>query len=1161
LASNPICCVFPYLCGLGPCPDLKPRPVGDKTKNRNLFRGKCPLVLLFLLWTAATQAVFAQIPAGYYTPAIGLTGTSLQSALHNIIKNHTAKSYDYLWTAFQATDKKPNGTVWDIYSDIPDGTPNGNPPYVYYFITDQCGTASAEGDCYSREHSFPKSWFGGTVMPMYTDLFHIYPVDQYVNNRHSNNPFGQVDDPSWVSLNGSKVGPCATPGYSGTVFEPRDDYKGDLARSYFYMSVRYYTEDSGWPGSPMVTGSQLNPWALAMMVQWHQLDPVSAKETNRNNAIYIIQHNRNPFIDHPEYVAAIWSSAPVKPEPTNHATGFASVAGPPAYSAITLTWADATGAVLPDGYLIRGSATGFNAIELPADGNPVPDGGLNLNVATGAENCIMTGLSSATAYYFKIFPYTNSGTAINYKTNGTVPQTSATTASGTGSGDIIISQYYEGTSYNKWIEITNLGPDVDLAVNPVYLLQIAGASPKDVTTTNSNLCASLNTGIFTSGSSRLARNPGAVLPAYATSDYTNGNLNFNGAYDVVFLSTIPSTSPPVAWNARTDVVGEVVNNLTTSTSIADMSLYRRNNIASGSLTWSMSDWVQLSNTTVDNAAAGTPERLGYHGFNYFSKPTGNLDEPLNWGTSTDGSGTSPAAFNFINQVFTVQNRSSATIGNDWSVPASGSKVVLGDGVTATTFHSANFDLYLTALEIRAGSAFTVDTGSTMLVSGTTRPSGPECLTIRNGASFNNTGRTIVSKELNNENDLPVFLGTGTIGLNGIIHKQVTGQNIFHHLEINNESGISFTGDTRVEGVLTLIHGRVSLYGNGFSLGPGAVVAGSPSADAMIVTSETDQLSKEFPPGFTGSFTFPAGDSNGVPQYSPVTLNFTQGVFSPGNSVAIHVVPEKYPGPGITGNYLDRYWVLSQSGISGFSCNASFQYLPEDVTGTEALISGVRASPEPWITYGLANTQVHHLFMGGITGFGSFTGLKSDTPPPEQSLANINIANGEYNCYDATQNLSVAGNGNLFVVDDGGSVSLIAGNSIVLFPGTLVNPGGYLVAMITPSGNYCSNPLSPVASNPDNHAIQTPAASFVPNGPSVHLYPNPTSGICNLTVNQPGPPSEIRVAIYNMNGKPVVQELLAKTSNGTFSLSAQPAGMYFLHVHSGNASTVVKVLKN
>jgi endonuclease I len=268
---------------------------------------KSALLLAVVLYFVSFS--YSQVPGGYYDPANGLYGTALQAALHNIIKNHTVITYTPgVWNAFYTTDNKPNSTVWDMYSDIPDGTPNGNPPYVYQFGTDQCGNASQEGDCYSREHSWPKSWFGGEVYPMYTDLFHIYPTDQYVNNRRNNYPYGAVNTPTWTSLNGSKLGPCVTVGYTGKVFEPRDDYKGDLARTYFYMSVRYYTEDSGWPGSEATTGSQLKPWALTMMLQWNSQDPVSQKETERNNAVYLIQHNRNPFIDHPEFAQEIWGA-------------------------------------------------------------------------------------------------------------------------------------------------------------------------------------------------------------------------------------------------------------------------------------------------------------------------------------------------------------------------------------------------------------------------------------------------------------------------------------------------------------------------------------------------------------------------------------------------------------------------------------------------------------------------------------------------------------------------------------------------------------------------------------------------------------------------------------------------------------------------------------
>ena len=246
---------------------------------------------------------FPQIPNGYYDAAAGLYGTALQQALHDIIDNHNSVSYSSLWTYFQQTDKKPNGKVWDMYSDVPGGTP----AYEFTFVSDQCGSYNSEGDCYNREHSFPASWFDDGS-PMYSDMFHLVPTDGYVNNKRSNYPFGKVASATWTSTNGCKVGTCATAGYSGTVFEPIDAYKGDFARNILYMATRYYKEDSGWPGSGMVNGSQPKPWAITMLLQWNQADPVSQKETDRNNAIYAIQHTRNPFIDHPEYANSIWAS-------------------------------------------------------------------------------------------------------------------------------------------------------------------------------------------------------------------------------------------------------------------------------------------------------------------------------------------------------------------------------------------------------------------------------------------------------------------------------------------------------------------------------------------------------------------------------------------------------------------------------------------------------------------------------------------------------------------------------------------------------------------------------------------------------------------------------------------------------------------------------------
>lgn len=252
-----------------------------------------------LLWAACVQA---QPPVGYYSSAEGLSGQPLKVALHNIIDNHTALAYNGLWGAFSSTDAKPGNKVWDMYSDIPGGTP----PYTYTLGSDQCGGYSAEGDCYNREHSFPQSWFN-SGNPMRTDLFHIYPTDGWVNQKRGNFAYGKVGSADWTSQNGSKVGLSVTPGYTGTVFEPIDEYKGDFARTYFYMMTRYYGAMSGW-NSPMMSDGDLAPWAMAMLVAWHDQDPVSPKETARNNAVYALQHNRNPYIDRPEWVHAIWGS-------------------------------------------------------------------------------------------------------------------------------------------------------------------------------------------------------------------------------------------------------------------------------------------------------------------------------------------------------------------------------------------------------------------------------------------------------------------------------------------------------------------------------------------------------------------------------------------------------------------------------------------------------------------------------------------------------------------------------------------------------------------------------------------------------------------------------------------------------------------------------------
>ena len=258
---------------------------------------KLYLVLALII---AAFALNAQ-PQGYYNGTEGLTGNALKTKLHSIIKNDNHTSYSGLWNSYYQTDKKPNGKVWDIYSDVP----NGTPPYQFTFGSDQCGNYSGEGDCYNREHLWAQSWTNDDSKHK-TDLHHVYPTDGYVNNRRGNYAFGEVNNASWTSQNGGKLGNNSVSGYSGTVFEPIDEYKGDVARALMYVSVRYYQEDGSWSTSDMTNKSVIKDWAMTMLLRWHEEDPVSQKEIDRNNAVYNIQQNRNPFVDYPEFANKIW---------------------------------------------------------------------------------------------------------------------------------------------------------------------------------------------------------------------------------------------------------------------------------------------------------------------------------------------------------------------------------------------------------------------------------------------------------------------------------------------------------------------------------------------------------------------------------------------------------------------------------------------------------------------------------------------------------------------------------------------------------------------------------------------------------------------------------------------------------------------------------------
>ena len=266
--------------------------------------GKSTTLIMLTLISISLWAQGPNNSGTYYQNADGKKGEALKTALCVIINPHTERTYGNLWTDFRTTDVREDGKVWDMYSSITN----------YEFGTDQAGNFTKEGDKYNREHSFPKSWFDGDE-PMYTDLFHLYPTDGTVNGKRANYPFGETDGEGYKSAGGfSKLGTCTYPGYTGTVFEPNDEYKGDFARTYFYMVTCYEEKLAGWytnnaESRPTLDGNTypgLSSWQLEMLMKWAKNDPVSEKETNRNKAVYGIQRNRNPYIDYPGLEEYVW---------------------------------------------------------------------------------------------------------------------------------------------------------------------------------------------------------------------------------------------------------------------------------------------------------------------------------------------------------------------------------------------------------------------------------------------------------------------------------------------------------------------------------------------------------------------------------------------------------------------------------------------------------------------------------------------------------------------------------------------------------------------------------------------------------------------------------------------------------------------------------------
>ena len=279
---------------------------------KRLFFSLLALVVAAPLW--------AQGPNGsgtYYRPANGKSGAELKTALHEIIGSPNVVSYSGLKAAYIKTDTRPDGFLRDFYSCVTQYVPGSDMAAGQY-----------EGFNYNREHSVCQSWFK-SVSPMYTDVVQVIPTDGYLNSRRNDNPFGEVVSDSnrvntsaqgysrWGAPRRGLIFPDSIAEKVTTVFEPNDEVKGDIARIYFYMATCY--EDRATTAFINGKGAYvfnaegtayqpLQPWVHEMMMRWSAIDPVDSIETARNDSVFTVQGNRNPFVDYPGLEDYIWGA-------------------------------------------------------------------------------------------------------------------------------------------------------------------------------------------------------------------------------------------------------------------------------------------------------------------------------------------------------------------------------------------------------------------------------------------------------------------------------------------------------------------------------------------------------------------------------------------------------------------------------------------------------------------------------------------------------------------------------------------------------------------------------------------------------------------------------------------------------------------------------------
>ena len=540
------------------------------------------LLLLLTLWVGAFDT-------SYYNAAKGKKGAALKTALAGIIYTTKSVGYSGLKAAYETTDNKA-GYIWDMYSNI-----------THYPVGSAFASSySKEGDGYNREHTIPQSIFNEDL-PMKADLYHVYPTDAKINGIRDNNCHGEVGTSYTGSANdfskwGAPSSSLRSKGCNETeVFEPNNEYKGDIARTYFYFVTCYQTLLSSFGSYGMFDKStypSFTNWAKLMLLEWSENDPVSTKETNRVEAVYnTTQHNRNPFIDYPGLEQYIWGSyTNVAFDPDNYQNPYNSTPPTPTPS-ITLSPATASVVV---GHTVTLAATIENA-----NGATVTWSSNNSNVAT-VLNGVVTGVTEGEATITARITGTNyTATCIVTVTDNTSPVVEGDTyVKVTSTSDLTDGQYLIVYEDGSLVFNGGLGT-LDVANNGIAVTINDGQIKVTENTESAEFTIDVNSGTIKSASGFYIGNTSNSNGLLARTSLLTNTITISNNEATI----VSSGGAYLRYNAASDQKRFRYYKSASYTNLQPIQLYKKT--SSGSPTQPIDPTISFANSTVSLTVGDT----------------------------------------------------------------------------------------------------------------------------------------------------------------------------------------------------------------------------------------------------------------------------------------------------------------------------------------------------------------------------------------------------------------------------------------------------------------------------------------------------------------------------------------------------------------------------